>query len=780
MRRPLLLLAVCFGAGCVFGSELSPTLAGWLLLGAASLILLSLLAERSWAGAIALAWAATALGASGAVAERLQHEAVPLVAWLGQGIAEPVHVTGIASADARERDGRSLLSLDLESIEREGAPEASSGRVRVTIGGEASVPELVQGERIALWTTLRPPRGFDNPGAPDPRLEARRGGWHASGYCKSGRLVTKAGHESGALALAGRVRAELRRRLVAFVPPGPEQAVVRAMVLGDRTGLERETEEAFRIAGTYHVLALSGAQVALVAALLLWPLRYLCTSPALQAGVASSLLGGYALLVGADVPVVRAVLMAVIVLVGRAVDLDADAANLLGGAGLLLLLARPGDSGDAGFQLSFAATLGLLLLTPKLIAWAPLLPLRLELALASSLAAQLALLPLLAFHFHRIAPAALVLNLLAVPLSTAVLVAGVALLLASTLAAWLATPLGVLAFGAARALLWSGTVVEGVRYLDARVATPAAGFVALYVVGLLWIASGRSPRAAWVLTGSTAVALVLGLPAPAPNGRLQLTVLDVGQGDCLAVRSPLGRTMLVDTGGSFDGRLEIGERVLGPYLWSQRTHALEVLLLTHAHPDHVGGAAFLVKNFAVAQVWEGLRPRRDRGYEALDQALRAASVPRRAVVRGDVFDWDGVRVAVLGPRGHSPPPFTQNDDSVVLKLTFGRVSLLLAGDVEASGEAGLVPGTAQVLKVAHHGSRTSSGAGFLAELRPRVALVSAGKANPFGHPHPEVIERLRQAGAWLLRTDRDGAIEVSTDGEAVWLETRTVGPARVQ
>jgi competence protein ComEC len=611
-------------------------------------------------------------------------------------------------------------------------------------------------------------------------LEARRGGWHASGYCKSGRLVTKTGRASGALALAGRVRAELRRRLVALVPPGPEQAVVRAMVLGDRTGLERETEEAFRIAGTYHVLALSGAQVALVAALLLWPLRYLCTSPALQAAVVSSLLGGYALLVGADVPVVRAVLMAVTVLVGRCVDLDADAANLLGGAGLLLLLARPGDCGDAGFQLSFAATLGLLLLTPKVIAWAPLLPLRLELALATSLAAQLALLPLLAFHFHRVAPAALVLNLLAVPLSTAVLLAGVAVLLASTLGGWLAAPLGVLAFGAARALLWSGTVVEGVPFLDARVATPAAGFVVLYVVGLLGIVFSRAARASWLLTGSTALALVLGLPAPVATGRLELTVLDVGQGDCLVVRSPAGRTMLVDSGGSFEGRLAIGERVLGPYLWFERIHGLDLLLLTHAHPDHVGGAPFLLKNFAVAEVWEGLAPRHDRGYETLDQTLRAALVARRAVVRGNVFDWDGARVAVLGPRGHSPPPFTQNDDSVVLKLTLGRVSLLLAGDVEASGEVGLAPGAAQVLKVAHHGSRTSSGARLLAEVRPRVAIVSAGKANPFGHPHPELVERLGQAGAWLLRTDRDGAIKISTDGEAVWLETRTVGPARVQ
>jgi len=178
MRRPLLTLAVCFGAGCVFGSELSSALAVGLLAGAGGLIALSLFAGRVWATA-GLACAAMALGAAGAVAQRLEYEAAPILDWLAEGLGEPLRVTGVACEDARERDGRTLLSLDLLSIERQGSAQITGGRIRVAIGGEAPLPFLTQGDRIALWTTLRPPRGFDNPGAPDPRLEARRSGWHS-------------------------------------------------------------------------------------------------------------------------------------------------------------------------------------------------------------------------------------------------------------------------------------------------------------------------------------------------------------------------------------------------------------------------------------------------------------------------------------------------------------------------------------------------------------------------------------------------------------------------
>ena len=260
-------------------------------------------------------------------------------------------------------------------------------------------------------------------------------------------------------------------------------------------------------------------------------------------------------------------------------------------------------------------------------------------------------------------------------------------------------------------------------------------------------------------------------PAPA-DGRLSLTALDVGQGDCLAVRSPRGRLWMVDAGGSFDARFDIGEAVVGPYLWSEGWRRIETLVLTHAHPDHVGGAPFLLRAFDLRGTWEGPAPRHDRGYAELDAALRAGGAARRTVARGVREDWDGVAVEVAGPRPPRRPPWTtRNDDSVVLTLRWGKVTFLLTGDIEAAGEDALGGVAAQVLKVPHHGSRSSSSPRFLAAVSPRVALVSVGHANRFGHPHPAVVDRYARAGVWLLRTDEDGTTTVSTDGERIFVRT---------
>jgi competence protein ComEC len=255
---------------------------------------------------------------------------------------------------------------------------------------------------------------------------------------------------------------------------------------------------------------------------------------------------------------------------------------------------------------------------------------------------------------------------------------------------------------------------------------------------------------------------------------LHLAVLDVGQGDALVVRSPHGRSFVVDAGGSPRGRFDLGERVGGPFLWTTGVRRIDTLVVTHAHPDHAGGVPFLLRAFGVGEVWEGPAPLTDKAYAILDEALARARVGRRTVVRGAVADWDGVSVEVLGPRPRRPPRSVRNDDSVVLALRFGEVRFLLTGDIEAVAEAELLRETgmvlaAAVLKVPHHGSRSSSSTGFVGAVGPVLAVASAGARNPFGHPHPDVLRRYREAGALVLRTDREGTTFVSTDGRRVWI-----------
>jgi competence protein ComEC len=275
-----------------------------------------------------------------------------------------------------------------------------------------------------------------------------------------------------------------------------------------------------------------------------------------------------------------------------------------------------------------------------------------------------------------------------------------------------------------------------------------------------------------VLWAAGTAFLVFGWGPRTEDGRLHVTFLDVGQGDAIVIASPRGRTWMVDTGGSFDTRFDVGEAVIGPFLWRNGVPVLRGVVLTHAHPDHVGGVPFLLRAFDVREAWEGIAPRHDRAYDELASALTKAGVSRRAVARGMEAEWDGVHVSVLGPSPSAHAPWrTRNDDSVVLAIRYGEIVLLLTGDVEGAGETALDVPRAFALKVAHHGSRSSSTPRLLALAAPRVAIVSVGDHSRFGHPHPEVVERYRQAGVALFRTDRDGAVTFSTDGKRVWMAT---------
>jgi competence protein ComEC len=422
-----------------------------------------------------------------------------------------------------------------------------------------------------------------------------------------------------------------------------------------------------------------------------------------------------------------------------------------------------------------------------------------------SVVIQWGMMPILAQDFHRVSLAGPLSNIPAVVLTGLIVPLGFLTLLATfvwgRLSLLLARMLGFLAASLLAVVKWVGAWPR----MSYRIPGPPIWLIAAFFIALICVAIAaravvalRANRFArrqfappirpleWAAI--TALAALTALVATHPfapilnRGKLEVSVLDVGQGDSIFVAFPDGRTMLIDGGGQPGSEwvggqrsgLDVGEQVVSPYLWSRGIKRLDVVALTHAHHDHLDGLHSVLQNFRVGELWIG----RDEETHAFEDLLKEASEHGVRVVHevsGSKFDWGGVTGDVLWPADLTPVNEASNDDSLVLRLEDGSVRFLLAGDIQKKVEQRLVKEDAEIsadfLKVPHHGSKTSSTPDFVAAVSPKVAVVSAGEANPFGHPAPGTVERYAQAGVRLLRTDRDGAVTAFTDGHALTVTT---------
>jgi competence protein ComEC len=451
---------------------------------------------------------------------------------------------------------------------------------------------------------------------------------------------------------------------------------------------------------------------------------------------------------------------------------------------------------------------------------------------AASAAAEAMLFPIGVALFSRATFAGLGLNVIAIPMMGLAQVAGLLVVPLALVSPLLATAAGWLAHGGATGLVWSADLVRFVPKLTYRVAPANVAVVIVYYAALagswvLWrpmtasLRGGRSPGAvllpisgdllrlgaaprmiaayrtsprdnparksrpiALCVTTSIALAAALWIlvdprtiAGSRGDGRLHVTFIDVGQGDAAFVRFPQGATLLVDTGGlAFAASFDIGDRVVAPVIRNAGFARLDLLALTHGDPDHIGGAASIVSEFRPRDVWEGIPVPRSEPLTALRTQAQAAGIRWANVYAGDQTIVDEVQVTARHPQVAGwERQKVRNDDSIVLDLRWRDVSILLTGDigreVERTLTATIPPARLRAIKVPHHGSLTSSTADFVRAMRPTVAVVSAGRANHFGHPVPEVLERYQVAGAEIFRTDRDGAVTVGTDGRT--LEVRT-------
>ena len=703
------------------------------------------------------------------------------------------------------RDGHQAGTLELEP---------SNARVAATL---PRYPAVVPGDRVTVAGGLRPLP--DDDGGYGTYL--RRIGAVGTVTVRSLEVVGAVGGPLDAVERARRAGGEALTRAL----PEPEAGLAAGILIGLRDRVDRDLAAAFTTAGVSHIVAISGWNIAVVAAVVAALLRRRVgrrsrTVLTLTAVVA------YTLFAGASPSVVRAAVMAAVVLGARESGRAGAAAAALGWAVALLLLVDPATVTDAGFQLSVLATAGL-------IAWATRLTDRLRSgpgrrlpgwlteSLGISFAAEAATLPVVLLGFGRLPLIAPLVNLAVVPLVPPAMAVGTLAgaggwLVGAGLPPLFATILGLPGWLVLAVVVWLVRFAAALPFASVTVAPPwnglAAGAIAL---GVLMVAKGRlrrprldrfeailrsalgatsrvrrrtgavglegraSARGPGPLTASRsvrAIAVVLALSlvsvvvaaANRPDGRVRVTVLDVGQGDAILVEGGRGGRLLVDGGPDPDRLLLALDARVPP--WDRR---IDLLVLTHPHEDHVAGLALLLDRYRVGRTFEPGMVGPGPGYRAWRSAIERLGIRPATLATGDRFALDEIRFRVLWPdRGRVPREPADggtaiNNVSIVLLGEVGRQRFLLAGDIEEGIDPVLLArGVPRVdlLKVAHHGSRTASTGAFLDAARPKVAIVSAGAGNPYGHPAPATLGRIADRGARVLRTDRDGSVEVTFDG----------------
>ncbi|NOK31912.1 DNA internalization-related competence protein ComEC/Rec2 [Corallococcus exercitus] len=708
------------------------------------------------------------------------------------------------------RDGGSaVLEGELERVERfDGAlrlrlavsragplPEHPvEARFRVSLSGRGEGLELQPGQRVRVEARLVPDAPPSNPGERDFASARRRQGVAFTGGFVPGRVLALSPAPSWRVALED-VRGRLTTAVHGVAPSSDAAALFLTLAAGQRADLDAAWEKAFSRAGLAHVLSVSGLHVAALALMTLALLRRglvrlggrwrTLEARRWAAPAAVPFVWAYVLFTGNQAPAVRSAVMATAVLLGLSLWRRADGLNGLSLAALVLVAWTPSSVVDLSLRLSFLAVLGLVLLSPALREALPLPPpdpseprrmkrwagqARETVAqtLCASAAATLVGLPVVAAAFGRVSLAGLVSNIVALPLCgvlTGLAAGGAALFVVAPV---VATPVLWAGAWASELLLMLTRGFAAVPFAAVEVPGLGPWLGAAYAVGLGgWaLGSGRWRWMGLLVPGTVLGALLM--PVLTPEPALRITFLSVGQGDAVVLRSQ-GHHALVDAGGVPEGA-DTGERFVLPFLKAEGVSRLDLAVLSHPHPDHALGLVSTLAQVPTERLWLSAGSADGPLSRRIVSAAKGAVV-EEVQVGHPAFALGEATLEVLGPPVDRELMEGANDRSVVLRVRHGDVTVLLAGDVEADGEAALEEalGPVTVLKVPHHGSRTSSTASLLERTRPRHAVFCVGRRNRFGFPHPEVEARYRALGTECWRTDQDGAITLESDGQDVRL-----------
>ncbi len=717
----------------------------------------------------------------------------------------PTDVAGRITAPVQHAPGRQTVLIEIERVRPDAGGTRDLDRVRLVWREPGAT--LLEGDRIQLRAKLHPPDGSLNPGGFDYAGYLERQGIDAVATVSGQDAVRVI--ESGEMSWrwAGwndidRWRATIREAAIRTLGQ-PALGMFLGIVIGERGYLQQDLQEWFMATGTIHLLSISGSHLGLVALIGFWLIKrvvlWLPTSILLT--VSRTLTPSriailftwpmvmlYALLAGAELATIRSLIMITLAFAALWLGYERHLHHALALAALIIVLHDPRAIFDISFQLSFLSVLVIVQSLAWMQAWEgdkaqngrdipKIIGTFSRDALLMSGAVTVATLPVVALYFNQIPWMGAVTNLVAIPL-TGILLVPLGLLSAvwTVLAGTDRLFMGSLEEPLLRWFIQGLHWCAGLPHSEWHVAAPTLPSLALFYIGLGMVSVQAVPRRLR-MCGAMAVLLLVCWWAWSPRAgidgdRWRVTFLDVGQGDSAVVELPDGQTVLIDGGARYE-RFDMGRGVVAPFLWNRGIRRLDHVIGTHQQLDHVGGLIWVLRHIDVRHYWGTGVEREEQFAVDLRAALRDAHIQERMAVQGqDVLSSGPCRLTILNPISspearpvsHSHGGSSLNNQSIVSRLQCGAHSILFAADVEAEGLRRLTGDGRQpatVLKVPHHGARSSLDPAWIKDIHPQYAVISVGRANSYGHPVQAVLDVYAEEQVAVSRTDRDGAIWVT-------------------
>jgi len=673
-------------------------------------------------------------------------------------------------------------------------------------------PQLHIGDRLRILCRLHQPHGFRNPGVFSYERHLALERIHVVGFLSYDKMWVKVGEgfKNPILLKIESWRNHIRDFLEKEATL-PSSSIFQALVLGEQGNIPEDIRESFITTGIAHLLAISGDHLGIVAllsfSLFLWVMKrseFLLLSLSVKKWAAALTLPClllYTFIAGGGISVIRATIMVITFFLSIVFDRERHLLYTLALAAFLILLFSPPSLFDVSFQLSFLAVLSILYLVPRIyrdlrreemnippeISWKQKTWKYVNLSFIVTVVAILGTAPFVALHFNRVSLIGFLANLFIVPwvgflIVPITLIASIFSFFFYPFASLLITVDQFLATILFKVVAFFASIPFASIYLP----TPTALEIILYYLLLfLWVHLRKGKKIKYLFVG---ICILLAADLAYWNLKdrfrkdLTLTFLDVGHGDSILIEFPKGKRMLIDGGGLHEDRFDVGKNVIAPFLWMKKIQKIDTLVLTHPDPDHFKGLNFIASQFKIGRFWDNGLREDSEFYLELEKTLQRRKIDRFPLnenINSQMIN--GVEISFLNPpAGSAGPvrhrnPASLNNQSLVIRLRFKNIILLLTGDVEKEAEERMVrkgyPLGAHILKVPHHGSSSSSSLIFLEKVKPDHAIISVGERTIGRLPHPEVIERYKRLGSKIFRTDKHGAITVITDGEKIEIKT---------